>query len=95
MWPPDWGGEYNDAKETIPWPESDTGYIRVRRGDFGKYITDDLAAAVRTWRKIKRYGWPQGKGYLSEPAAVVEIVELFDAESENFRMFREKERSNG
>lgn len=39
---------------------------------------------MRIWRRVKDYGWPQGKGYLSEPEAVRAVVELLDAERSSY-----------
>ncbi|MBR5965351.1 MAG: hypothetical protein IK015_04485 [Treponema sp.] len=47
-------------------------------------MTEELAAAMRIWRRVKDYGWPQGKGYLSEPEAVRAVVELLDAERSSY-----------
>jgi hypothetical protein len=44
------------------------------------------------WAKIKAYGWPRGGGWAREPAALVELVELFDGELE---LLKEKERDAG
>lgn len=79
-------------KEKIPFPESENGYILVRRKDFSNYITDELLSLIEMWHRIKAYGWPQGKGYLAEPEAVRVIVELFDAEKANFLAW---EKNNG
>ena len=81
-------------KETIPWPEqTDTGYIRLQRKEFKNYITDELSSLIEMWHRIKAYGWPQGKGYLAEPSAVVAVVRLFDTESQTFRGW--ENRKNG
>lgn len=92
LWPPDWDPEYDEAKETIPWPESETGYIRIKRGNFKKYVTEELGALFQIWRRVKAYGWPQGKGWLAEPEAVRVAVELLDAERETWLAW-EKERN--
>ena len=84
LWPKDWSPEYDEAKESFPWPESENGYIRIKRKDFEKYITDDLYEYIQMWHRICSYGWPQGKGYLAEPESVRVIVELFDQEKANF-----------
>ncbi|MDE5899169.1 MAG: hypothetical protein K2H09_07920 [Treponemataceae bacterium] len=42
------------------------------------------------WLRIKRYGWPQGRGYLAEPEAVRMIVQLFDREQEAFRQWEKR-----
>lgn len=76
-------------KEKIPFPESENGYILVRRKDFSKYITDELLSLIEMWHRIKAYGWPQGKGYLTEPEAVRVIVELFDTEKANYLAWEE------
>ena len=78
--------------ETICWPESETGYRRIKRKEITSYITDDLLDAVELWRRIKSYGWPQGKGYLAEPRAIFSVVALFDAEKANFAAW-ERERN--
>lgn len=80
-------------QELICWPESETGYIRIKRKDFNRYITEEFLTAIGTWRRIKNYGWPQGRGYLAEPRTVLEMVELFDREKANYSAW--KERSDG
>lgn len=76
-------------QEQIAWPEQkETGYIRIRRKDIPQYMTNDLFAAVDLWRKIKDYGWPQGRGYLSEPRALMKLVQLFDTEKANYYAFK-------
>lgn len=77
-------------KEKLPFPESENGYILIRRKDFSKYITDELLSLIEMWHRIKAYGWPQGKGYLAEPEAVRVIVELFDAEKASFLAWEKK-----
>lgn len=76
--------------ENICWSESETGYIRIKRKEINSYITDDLLTATQTWRRIKRYGWPQGKGYLVEPRGLFGIVELFDREKENYLAWKKE-----
>lgn len=84
LWPKSWSPEYDEAKECIPWPESETGYIRIKRKEISSYITRELTAYIQMWHRVKAYGWPQGRGYLAEPEAVRLIVELFDQEKNNF-----------
>lgn len=79
-------------QEKIPFPETETGFILVRRKDFSKYITDELLSLIEMWHRIKAYGWPQGKGYLTEPETVRVIVELFDTAKANFLAW---EKNNG
>ena len=79
-------------KETLCWPENETGYIRIQRKDFSKYITEELTSLIQMWHRICAYGWPQGKGYLAEPDAVRTVVELFDREKANYLSW---ERANG
>lgn len=43
------------------------------------------------WKRIKKYGWPQGRGYLCEPRKVFEIVELFDNENDSFIAFQKRQ----
>lgn len=76
--------------ENICWSESETGYIRIKRKEINSYITDDLLTATQTWRRIKRYGWPQGKGYLAEPRGLFSVVELFDREKENYLAWKKE-----
>ncbi len=77
--------------ERIAWPEQkDTGYIRIKRKDIHTYMTDDLFRAVELYARIKRYGWPQGRGYLAEPRAVFSLVTLFDGEKDNYQSFTRK-----
>lgn len=80
--------------ENICWPESETGYIRIKRGEIKSYITDGLLSLVALWQRIKRYGWPQGKGYLAEPRFVLSIVELFDSEKSNFLEWKKRNGNN-
>lgn len=79
-------------QETICWPESETGYIRIKRKEIKNYITDEFLTLVQTYNRIKKYGWPQGKGYLAEPRALFAVVELFDSEKSN-RQRQEKEKN--
>lgn len=71
-------------KEEIPWPESETGYIRIPRKEIRNYITEELLSLTAMWHRISRYGWPHGGGYLAEPSAVRIVVELFDAEKSTY-----------
>lgn len=64
--------------------------MRIKRKEIKSYITESLIQAVGIWRRVKNYGWPQGKGYLAEPQAVVAIVELFDTEKANFAAWEKK-----
>lgn len=81
LWPIDWSPEYERMSETIPWPENkETGYTRIRRKDIPSYINNDLSLAVAAYNRTKQYGWPQGRGYLAEPRAFFELIQLFDAE---------------
>ncbi len=92
LWPPTWSSEYDDAKESLPWPEQEeTGYIRIRRGDFAKYVTGELGQLCSMWKRIKNYGLPQGRGYLAEPRFVMDVVRLFDCEVETYRRWRENQ----
>ncbi|MCQ2585624.1 MAG: hypothetical protein MJ185_08530 [Treponema sp.] len=55
-------------------------------------MTEELLSLIQMWHRIKKYGWPQNKGYLAEPQAVRVIVELFDGEKETFLAW---EKNNG
>lgn len=46
------------------------------------YLTPEFYSAYGLWAKVKRYGWPHGPAWILEPAALVELVELFDSEAE-------------
>jgi hypothetical protein len=63
----------------------------IKRGEVQDYLTPDFYAAYGLWARIKRYGWPHGAGWANEPAALVELVELFDTELE---LLKEKDRKN-
>ncbi len=76
--------------EQIAWPENEQGYTRIQRKDFSKYITEELSALIQMWHRISAYGWPQGKGYLAEPEAVREVVELFDKEKARYLTWEKK-----
>lgn len=67
--------------------------MKLKRKEFSSYITDELSSLVQMWHRISAYGWPQGKGYLAEPEAVREVVELFDREKANFLAW--EKRKNG
>ncbi len=71
-------------QERICWPESETGYIRIKRKEIKNYITDEFFTLVQTYKRIKQYGWPQGKGYLAEPRTLFAVVELFDREKAKY-----------
>ena len=76
--------------EKIAWPESETGYIRIKRKDIASYMTQEFFTLVDTYSRIKQYGWPQGKGYLAEARMLLELVTLFDDEKAHFKAFAEK-----
>jgi len=61
----------------------------IKQGEVKKYLTLEFYAAYNLWAKIKRWGWPHGSAWVEEPAAVVELVELFDAE---FDLLKERDR---
>jgi hypothetical protein len=61
----------------------------IKQGEVKKYLTPKFWTAYNLWAKIKRYGWPHGSAWADEPAAVVELVELFDAELD---LLKEKDR---
>jgi hypothetical protein len=56
------------------------GGALIARADFKNYLTDDFYRALRLYSDIKQYGLPQGRGWANEPASVMELVKLFDAE---------------
>ncbi|MDR0443274.1 MAG: hypothetical protein LBH44_07710 [Treponema sp.] len=56
------------------------------------YLTPEFYEAYNLWAKIKRYGWPHGPDWIREPAALVEMVELFDIELE---LLKEKDEDAG
>lgn len=68
--------------------------MKLKRKEFSKYITDELSSLVQMWHRICAYGWPQGKGYLAEPEAVREVVELFDREKANFLAWEKRNGGN-
>ena len=77
--------------ERIPWPEEQSGFIPIKREEFQNYITEELCQYFLMWKRIKKYGWPQGRGYLCEPRKVFEIVELFDNENDSFIAFQKRQ----
>jgi hypothetical protein len=58
------------------------------------YLTPEFYSAYNLWAKIKRYGWPHGPDWIREPAALVEMVELFDEETALLKE-RDRERNAG
>ena len=68
--------------------------MKLKRKEFSKYITDELSSLVQMWHRICAYGWPQGKGYLAEPEAVREVVELFDREKANYLSWENRNGGN-
>lgn len=68
--------------------------MKLKRKEFSSYITDELSSLVQMWHRICAYGWPQGKGYLAEPEAVREVVELFDREKANFLVWEKRNGGN-
>jgi len=58
------------------------------------YLTPEFYAAYNLWAKIKHYGWPHGPDWIREPAALVEMVELFDNELALLKE-RDRERNAG
>lgn len=90
----DYSPEYADMQETICWPENKTGYRRIKRRDIQSYITDDFLTVFQTYGRIKNYGWPQGCGYLAEPRAVFDIVELFDREKAAYLKWKKDDGGN-
>ena len=62
----------------------------IKRKDIASYMTKEFFALVDTYARIKQYGWPQGKGSLAEPRALLELVTLFDDEKAHFKAFAEK-----
>ena len=41
--------------EQVCWPESETGYIRIKRKEIESYITDDFLKAFQSYKRIKQY----------------------------------------
>ena len=58
------------------------------------YLTPEFYAAYNLWAKIRRYGWPHGPDWIREPAALVEMVDLFDDELALLKE-RDRERNAG
>ena len=62
----------------------------IKRGEVNDYLTSEFYEAYSLWSKIKQYGWPHGPCWIREPAALVDLVELFDTELE---FLKEKDRN--
>jgi len=54
----------------------------IKRGEVNDYLTPEFYSAYSLWSRVNRYGWPNGFGWIHEPASLVELVELFDTELE-------------
>ncbi|WP_162510603.1 hypothetical protein [Treponema endosymbiont of Eucomonympha sp.] len=69
----DWDAQYDEANEKIcgKW---------LKRREFRKYLTDEFWLALSLWADTKRYGFPSGRGWASEPAALIDLIKLFDSE---------------
>jgi hypothetical protein len=50
----------------------------LRRGEFKHYLTGDFWRALGLWRRYRRYGLPGGRGWADEPAALLDLFDLFD-----------------
>ena len=64
----------------------------IKRGEVFDYLSPDFFTAYSLWSRIKQYGWPHGPDWIREPAALVELVELFDIELE---LLKERDRNAG
>ena len=62
----------------------------IKRSEVQSYLTPELYEAYNLLAKIRRYGWPHGPGWIREPTALVELVELFDSELE---LLKERDRN--
>jgi hypothetical protein len=63
----------------------------IKRGEVYDYLSPEFYEAYGLWVKIRRYGWPHGPAWIQEPACLVELVELFDAELD---ILKERDREN-
>jgi hypothetical protein len=50
----------------------------LKRKEFKNYLTADFWNAFRIWRQCCRRGLPAGKGWIDEPEAILELLDLFD-----------------
>ncbi len=67
----------------------------LRRSEFREYLDSDFFTAFRLWTRCDRYGLPHGaSGWLEEPGAVIELVELFDGERDRLNLKERKRNAN-
>lgn len=83
-----WNPLYDEKRELI-------GDYVLKRSEFKDYLDSDFFCAFNLWRKCDRYGLPQGEsGWLKEPEAVLELIELFDAERDRLDRKELKKNAN-
>jgi hypothetical protein len=66
-----WHPDYDGKREQFSF-----GFLR--RGEFKGYLTGDFWRALAVWRRYCRYGLPGGRGWTEEPAALLDLFDLFD-----------------
>jgi len=66
-----WHPEFDDKKEVF-------SFGAIPRREIKTYLTDDFWKAFLLWRNYCRYGLPSGKGWAAEPAAIIDLFNLFD-----------------
>jgi hypothetical protein len=55
---------------------------KVRRGEIAGYLNAEFWTAFRIWKYYRRFGLPNGAGWINEPASTIEIIDLFEDERE-------------
>lgn len=60
----------------------------MRRKEVAAYLGPGFRYALRVWSRTKRYGLPNGSGWANEPAATMELLDLFEDELEAWKDWR-------
>ena len=68
-------GEYHKI-----WCNNADGWRWVRRGDILGYFDETFYTAMRLWVNWKRFGLPNGGGWLNEPEVVLRVITVVDEE---------------
>jgi hypothetical protein len=66
-----WHSDYDEKRE-----EFSFGFLR--RKEFAGYLTGEFRQALDIWRRYSRYGLPGGRGWGEEPAALLDLFDLFN-----------------
>jgi hypothetical protein len=51
----------------------------ILKKDIPGYFTEFFWSAVKVWKMFRKFGPPNGSGYMNEPADNVKIYEMFEA----------------